>query len=51
MAEGETPSLTLMEKKLKTKPILDSKVIAELRESKLTVGDFAKRYGMKRRSK
>ena len=34
-----------MERKIK--PVrLDSKVIAELRESELTVVEFAKRYGM-----
>jgi len=30
---------------------LNSDVIAELRESKLTIGEFIKRYGMKRRTK
>jgi len=41
-----------MEKKIKIKPVkLDSKVIAELRESKLTIQEFMKRYGMKRRLK
>jgi len=41
-----------MGKEIKIRAVrLDSKVIRKLRDSDLTVGDFAKRYGMKRRSK
>jgi len=34
--------------RIKKQGILNSDVIAELRESKLTVSEFAKRFGMKR---
>jgi len=37
--------------RIKKQGILNSDVIVELRESKLTVSDFIKRYGTKRRSK
>jgi len=38
-----------MDRKRIIKPLrLDSKVMAELRESKLTISEFIKRYGMKK---
>jgi len=41
-----------MEKKIKVNPVkLDAKVIRELQESKLTVEEFMKRYGIRRRIK
>ena len=40
-----------MENKINNLVNLDSKTIAELRESSLTVSEFIKRYGMKGGSK
>jgi hypothetical protein len=50
VAEGETPSQHIQMVKVNKQIInLNSKIIADLRQSNLTLREFIKRYGMKGR--